>query len=614
MNPAVTATSEKATPPAPRIAGDLLGPFGVLVVAMLLAALTLATLLLMTILHRRMHERVVSGSPALMNVLADAVREPLRARSTEQLMRVAGDMTRIPQVHHCRITPATRDDQQVQSIVAAQPDQTDAALIHLKAPVRDTDGALLGELEVAYGPGEIPGMAAVFWTASGSVAVAALGFFAVLYRGFCRRVRPITHVRDNLLAYHTGQERSLDLLAVQDGQAQIASAWNELIGFVRNLQSEVDELRSREAIAGSAHLFQSQGSREVLDALPVGVLRIDADRRLDYCNTAAAQLLQLSCATPGLALAEAGLAAPVLESLRSLRAAALGASCDVRIDCGGGGYSMLRLTRVAANTGDDGQTIMIQDVSQIHEAERTREEFLDHITHELRTPLTNIRAYTETLGEDFFDDAQTRRECYNVIMGETRRLSKLIEDVLSASQIEAGAARLEKSPVRIDQSLRQAVQETQAAATAKQLDLALKIPTKVPLVIGDRHRLHQVWTNLIGNAIKYTPPGGSVTVDVSTEGNVLRVRVSDSGIGIAPEAHERIFEKFYRVTDPAVQAEEGTGLGLAIARDIVRIHGGTIRVESAVGRGSTFSVELPVARAASLEERGEPTDGVHHHR
>ena len=238
-------------------------------------------------------------------------------------------------------------------------------------------------------------------------------------------------------------------------------------------------------------------------------------------------------------------------------------------------------------------------MSQLIEAARSRDTFLAHITHELRTPLTNIRAYAETLNEDFFDDEQTRRECYNVIMSETRRLSRLIEDVLSVSQIESGASRFERVQVRLDQSLRQTVQDVQASADAKSIELNLQIPSKVPAVLGDRMRLQQVWVNLLGNAIKYTPQGGSVSVGVQSDERVVRVCVSDTGIGIDPQYHEKVFEKFFRTDQPDVSATEGSGLGLSITQEIVRMHGGSIRVESEMGSGATFIVELPLARETS---------------
>ena len=238
---------------------------------------------------------------------------------------------------------------------------------------------------------------------------------------------------------------------------------------------------------------------------------------------------------------------------------------------------MVRLTPIPVLDGaDDELVVMVQDVSQLIEAARSRDAFLAHITHELRTPLTNIRAYAETLNEDFFDDEQTRRECYNVIMSETRRLSRLIEDVLSVSQIEAGASRFERVSVRIDQSLRQAVQDVQASADAKSIELSLNIPSKVPSVQGDRMRLQQVWVNLLGNAIKFTPEQGSVSVSVQSDEQVLRVCVTDTGIGVDLEHHEKVFEKFYRVDQPDVSATEGSGLGLSITQEIIHQFCGTV--------------------------------------
>jgi signal transduction histidine kinase len=262
----------------------------------------------------------------------------------------------------------------------------------------------------------------------------------------------------------------------------------------------------------------------------------------------------------------------------------------------GDGDTVVRILPLPSDADTGELTVMIQDISQLVQAERSRDDFLAHITHELRTPLTNIRAYTETLSQDFIADEEARRQCYNVIMAETRRLSKLIEDVLSVSQIEAGGARMARTAVRIDELLRETVHETQAAAESKGIELTLKLPSKLPLVHGDRHRLHQVWTNVVGNAIKYTPSGGRVSVEAEASDERISVRVTDTGIGIAPEHHEKIFEKFFRVVDPAVDATEGTGLGLSITREILRMHGGAIRIESTPGKGSTFTVELPAAR------------------
>jgi signal transduction histidine kinase len=258
--------------------------------------------------------------------------------------------------------------------------------------------------------------------------------------------------------------------------------------------------------------------------------------------------------------------------------------------------------------------LFVQDVTQAKEAERARDNFLYHVTHELRTPLTNIRAYAETLSQGVIEDAQTIRECYNVIMGETQRLSRLVEDILNVSQLEVGSARLDVGEVQMDRLLRAVVQDMQGTADAKNIELVLNLPAKMPQLRGDKERLAVVFTNLVGNAIKYTPAGGRVDVRCAAENSGLndpgapsrlRVTVTDTGLGIKPEDQEKIFEKFYRVSDEAVSKIPGTGLGLAIVKETVRLHGGSIFVESTPGHGSTFTVSLPaVALEEGIRDRG----------
>jgi signal transduction histidine kinase len=239
-------------------------------------------------------------------------------------------------------------------------------------------------------------------------------------------------------------------------------------------------------------------------------------------------------------------------------------------------------------------------VTQAKEAERARDNFLYHVTHELRTPLTNIRAYAETLSQGVIEDEQTIRECYNVIMGETQRLNRLVEDILNVSQLEVGSARLDVGDVQMDKLLRSVVQDMQGTADAKNIEMVLNLPAKMPQLRGDKERLAVVFTNLVGNAIKYTPQSGRVDVRCAADAGRLRVAVGDTGYGIKPEDQEKIFDKFYRVSDDERVAKiPGTGLGLAIVKETLRLHGGSIIVESTIGQGSTFTVTLP---AVVLEE------------
>lgn len=593
--------------------GPGLSTFALLAMVVMLASLAISGLVVVQLLRDSARHRVVAAAPEIMHLLTELLSDSLHV-SPERLRRVVNDFGRLPEIRACAVELSDGAAGSPFSVRLGDGGGAGDSL-RLRSDIRGGDGRPVGTVEVVFGMDETPAVTTALATGYGLVAVCSLAAFWLIYRRTDRQLRPIASVEDNLLAYHSGVERSLELLSIQDTASVVSSAWNSLISSVRAMQEQLDTYRCAQALEGRVS-GSAYSSKAILDALPIGVLRIDDEDNVVYANPAGAALLQLReelADDPALAsrLDNPGVCASIL----GLRQAAAGAVTDCCIEHRGR-QTVVRLSRLDADGPSGDLSVLVQDVSQLKEAERQRDEFLTHITHELRTPLTNIRAYTETLSDDFFDDEQTRRECYNVIMSETRRLSKLVEDVLSVSQIGAGAARLTRVPLRIDATLRQVAQEMQAHADAKSIELTLRIPTKVPLVSGDKPRLHQVWTNLIGNAIKYTPKGGAVRVDVETADNLLRTRVSDTGIGIAPEHQERIFEKFYRVKSSAVEAEEGNGLGLAITREIVRMHGGTIRVESVPDAGSTFIVELPIVREASIENKTpakEVVDGVHRH-
>ncbi|MFQ5494301.1 MAG: sensor histidine kinase [Phycisphaerae bacterium] len=251
--------------------------------------------------------------------------------------------------------------------------------------------------------------------------------------------------------------------------------------------------------------------------------------------------------------------------------------------------------------------MVIRDVSQQIKADHAREEFIMQVTHELRTPLTNIRAYTETLSSGMFDDPAVITECYNVITKETRRLSRLIEDILNVSQMEVGAIELNMDDVDLKALLTESVQDVRGLADEKGIDLQLVLPAKLERFRGDRDKLAVVMNNLLGNAIKYTPTDGNVVVGCRVADDQAVVTVKDNGIGIDPAEQRNVFEKFRRAADPDVQSEPGTGVGLYTAREIVSRHRGVIELLSRKGEGSTFIVRLPVARtrSAALSDVGE---------
>jgi signal transduction histidine kinase len=236
-------------------------------------------------------------------------------------------------------------------------------------------------------------------------------------------------------------------------------------------------------------------------------------------------------------------------------------------------------------------------VQALRELDGLKSELLSTVSHELRTPLASIKGYAGTLlRTDVEWDHETRREFLQIIDEESDRLGELIEDLLQMSQIESGVMRVDLRRCRLPRVIHRVVKK--ARATAVRHQFVVNVVPDFPEVRADLRRVEQVLRNLVENAVKYSPEGGTVTVRGDVEGDQALVSVSDDGIGIAPEDLGRVFDRFFRADGTAVRKAGGTGLGLSICRGIVEIHGGRIWVESQPGVGSTFRFSLPLADPA----------------
>jgi two-component system phosphate regulon sensor histidine kinase PhoR len=233
------------------------------------------------------------------------------------------------------------------------------------------------------------------------------------------------------------------------------------------------------------------------------------------------------------------------------------------------------------------------DITQLRKLERIRSEFLANVSHELRTPIFSIQGFIETLQDGAIDDPAVNREFLEKAHRHASRLNDLLNDLIEISRIESGEMKMSFRYFSVAEFVRQMVEEMRPTAERKGISLTFTPSLgEREQAFGDRDRLRQVMVNLLDNAIKYTEPGGTVTCAASIEGPQCAIRVSDTGHGIAAEHHSRIFERFYRVDKDRSRDVGGTGLGLAIAKHIVEAHGGTIGVNSTVGKGSTFTFTL----------------------
>jgi PAS domain S-box-containing protein len=236
------------------------------------------------------------------------------------------------------------------------------------------------------------------------------------------------------------------------------------------------------------------------------------------------------------------------------------------------------------------------------ELDRMKDDFVASVSHELRTPLTSIQGYLELILEDEASFTADQRESLGVVQRNSQRLMRLVGDLLFVAQVDAGRISLARE--RVDLAGLIADCALAAAPMASMNEIALTVDAEpVALLEGDAVRLGQVVDNLLSNALKFTPLGGSVTLRVQLEGENAVIEVEDTGMGIAPEDQDRLFDRFFRTASATDMAIPGTGLGLAIVKTIVEGHGGEISLASQSGVGTTVRLELPVSSSASTEPR-----------
>jgi len=230
--------------------------------------------------------------------------------------------------------------------------------------------------------------------------------------------------------------------------------------------------------------------------------------------------------------------------------------------------------------------------AELQEADRKKDEFVQNVSHELRTPLTFIKAYVELFLEGTLGPiTESQRRSMEIVTQRTHAITRLVNDILTLQLLEQEAMRM--APVAVDELVRSAVQGAEATAAQAGLTVRAKVAKPLPLIYGDRGRLTQVLDNLLGNAIKFSPDGGTIMVRAYPVHEAVKVEVTDQGIGIPADELDKIFERFYQVDGSSKRRFSGTGLGLAIVQRIVEGHNGKIWVESEMGKGSTFFFTIP---------------------
>lgn len=433
-----------------------------------------------------------------------------------------------------------------------------------------------------------------FTLAGGGLCVAIVIGLGIAAR---RRTRSLAEVGDALAAIAAG-EQDLKAVRVREALAGSGAAWNALVDELSTLRlrKRLEEASERRT---SASVVATATSEDVVarlaDSLWIGLVGLEPDMRVRYCNGAAGIFLgSTRDKLVGKPAAECFSDAAAKNELGKLADARSRARLIFETTVGEGeGATVLRVSARPLNGG--GAMLVLEDVTQQRIADRSRNAFVEQATHELRTPLTNIRLCMEELLDAPESDVAKRAQHLNVVNQEVRRLERIVGDMLSISEIEAGTLQLTPADVRLAPVFEEIQADFTQQAKAKNLRLTFALPPKLPTMVGDRDKLTLAITNVLGNAIKYTPEGGDVTVSVRADDKELIVQIADTGIGMSPDDASKVFERFYRAKDPRVSKITGTGLGLALARDVVKLHGGDIGVESIKDKGSTFTIRVPLS-------------------
>ena len=414
----------------------------------------------------------------------------------------------------------------------------------------------------------------------GVALLAALAAWLPAPGWFHRLVRPLRQLREGARRVAAGGAGVKLYPAAGHEVGDLAQSFNalstRLAGQIAQLEADREQLRT------------------ILGGMVEGVIAIDAEQNVRFANDRAADLLDFrASAAVGRRLWEVVRQSRVLElASNALRAEApTRAELDVR---GPGGDRSLDVYLSRLPPGPVGGAVLVlHDTTELRRLERLRQEFVANVSHELKTPLSVIKACNETLLDGGADDPALRTEFLRQIDEQADRLNNLILDLLSLARIESAAQALELLEVPVGEAVRACLERQQLRAEQRRQALTIEAPAEEVIARTDPEALAHVLDNLVDNAVKYTPEGGTITAAWRLDGERAVIEVRDTGIGIPERDLPRVFERFYRVDKARSRELGGTGLGLSIVKHLVQLMRGEVEAASVVGKGSTFRVLLP---------------------
>ncbi len=356
---------------------------------------------------------------------------------------------------------------------------------------------------------------------------------------------------------------------------------------IENLSNAVASLKMH--FENQLSTLNSENARlsTVLEQLTDGVIIVDANGLIQFANPAVQKLFEISNA-PGRSVTEVVRNHQLVDAWRRCQQTNEMQSESVELPAR---HQFLQLIAIP-DTHASGSLLLVQDLTRVRRLETVRRDFISNVSHELRTPLASLKALTETLQSGALSDPEAGPRFLGRISTEVDALTQMAQELLDLSRIESGQVELILAPLAPKGLVTSAADRMRMQAERAGLKLSINCEDGLPAIRADKSRLEQVLVNLIHNAVKFTKPGGEISIETESTVGGVRFAVRDSGVGIPAESLTRIFERFYRVDKS--RTGSGTGLGLSISKHIIEAHGGKIWAESNEGRGSVFYFVIPI--------------------
>ena len=364
---------------------------------------------------------------------------------------------------------------------------------------------------------------------------------------------------------------------------------------IRTLAQVIDSLQDEVQQHLTRHDQERDLSRTVLRRMIESVIVLSPDEKVQFVNEAACKLLKFQApAVIGKKLWEVIRHRNIVEAAETALKSDAPLAGEQVIDLPSDRKVKVQATRLTgAQRG--GAVLVLHDVTDVHRLERMRQDFFTNVSHELKTPLASISATVETLMDGAINDPNHNMNFLGRVHENVDRLNRLVNDLLELSRIETGQQSIDLTATPLVPALEACIQRLEHRAHARQQRLTLAKDSQPVEAQADDLALDQILDNLVDNAIKYTPEGGSITLKATQTDGQARIDVIDNGFGIAEKDLPRIFERFFRADRARDRQDPGTGLGLSIVKHLVQAQGGRIDVKSTLGQGSCFSVSLPAA-------------------